>query len=131
VARQPEIGGDPVGRLPEAMPKTIIAADRVRRSACAPDARSKLADLLQALAAVECNFSVGGPGGVPAGLLRDLIIITAGLAGSTWLEASAEPAAAFNALYSTGLPPSLPELDQILADVLSGRFGLPSASAAA
>jgi hypothetical protein len=57
--------------------------DRMRRSTRAPDARAKAADLLQALAAVDCNFGVGGPGGVPAGLLRDLVIMTAGLAGRT------------------------------------------------
>lgn len=112
------------------MPKTISAVDHVRRSACPPDAYRKVGDLLQALAAVECNYTVGGTVGVPAGLLRDLVIITAGLAGHTWLEADPERTAAFTALYATKLPPPLAELDQILASVLSSRFGLPSAATA-
>jgi hypothetical protein len=41
------------------------------------------------------------------------------------------PAAAFTALQATWEPPPLPELDQILARVLSDRFRLPSRTAAA
>jgi hypothetical protein len=63
--------------------------------------------VLQALAAVECNFGVGGRGGCPPGCCAHLVIITAGLADRTWPEAGAERSAAFNALYSTQLPPSL------------------------
>jgi len=40
-------------------------------------------------------------------------------------------AAAFAALCRTRLPPPLAELDQILANVLSSRFGTPPATAAA
>ena len=103
----------------------------MHRSVSAPDARRKAADLLQALAAVECDFAVGGLAGVPAGLLRDVVIITAGLAGRGWLETNPDGAAAFTALYRTRLPPPLAELDQILANVLSSRFGAPPATAAA
>ena len=114
------------------MPKTVSAADYVRCCARVPEARRKAIDLLQALAAVECRFTVGGAAGVPAGLLRDLVLITTGLAGRTWLEAKAEwPAAAeFAALTTTRQPPLLPDLDRILATVLLSRFaGLPAAAA--
>jgi hypothetical protein len=114
------------------MPKTVSAAEYVRRSARVPEARRKAIDLLQALAAVECSFTVGGAAGVPPGLLRDLVLITAELAGRTWLEAKAESAAAakFVALNTTRQPPLLPELDQILATVLLSRFaGLAAATA--
>lgn len=114
------------------MPKTASAADYVRRSARVPEARRKAIDLLQALAAVECSFTVGGAAGVPPGLLRDLVLITAGLTGRTWLEATAEwPAAAeFTALNTARRPPLLPDLDEILADVLLCRFdGLATAAA--
>jgi hypothetical protein len=58
-------------------------------------------------------------------LLRDLVIITTRLAGRAWLEANADSTAAFTALQATSHPPPLPELDRILAHVLSDRFGLP------
>lgn len=74
---------------------------------------------------------MGGSAGVPAGLLRDLVLLTAGLAGHRWLEANSESSAAFTALYATRLPPPPTELDQILASVLSSRFGAPPATAAA
>ena len=112
-----------MGQLPQAMPKTISEADHVRRSACRPDIRRQISDLLQALAAVECHFAADGPTGAPAGLLRDLVIITARLVGPAWLEAHAETtAAAFSALHPARQLPPLPELDQILASALSNRF---------
>jgi len=112
-----------VSQLPQAMPKTISEADHVRCSPCPPDTRCQICDLLQALAAVECHFAAGGPAGVPAGLLRDLVIITARLAGAAWLEAHAETtAAAFSALHTARQLPPLPELDRILASLLSNRF---------
>lgn len=117
-----------MGRLPAAMPKTISAADYLRRSACPPDAHRQAGDLLLALAAVECHVSVGGPAGVPPALLRDLVIITGRLAGRAWLDANADSMAAFSALLTTRQPPPLPELDHVLAGVLSGRFG-PAAAA--
>ena len=120
-----------MGRLPAAMPNTISAADYLCRFASRPDARRQAGDLLMTLAAVECHASVGGPAAVPPALLRDLVIITGRLAGRGWLEASADKSAAFTALLVTLEPPPLAELDQILARVLSDRFGLPVPRAAA
>lgn len=119
-----------MGRLPEAMPRTISAAAQVHRSAHIPDVRRQAGDLLQALATIECHFAVGGPAWVPAGLLRDLVLITGGLAGRRWLAANPDTAAAFTALHVTRQPPPLPELDRILTSVLSDRFGLAPAAAA-
>jgi hypothetical protein len=107
------------------MPKTITATDHLLRSACPADARRHAVDLLLALAAVECHASVGGRAIMLPGLLRDLVIITARLAGRSWLEINADSTAAFAALQTTVHPPPLPELDHILACVLSERFGLP------
>jgi hypothetical protein len=106
------------------MPKTISAADHVRRSVQMPDARRKAVDLLQVLATVECSFTTGGQDGVAPELLRDLVVIATGLASPAWLEATAETpvVAAFRALTATRQPPSLPELDQILASLLRNRF---------
>jgi len=112
------------------MPKTISAAGQVRRCAGLTGARRQVGDLLQALAAVECQFTVGGPAAVPAGLLRDLVLITGGLAGRSWLAANPDTVGAFTALHITPQPPPLPELDRILAGVLSGRFGLAPPAAA-
>jgi hypothetical protein len=53
-------------------------------------------------------------------------VITTRLAGRNWLEASADRSEDFTALPATVEPPPLTELDHILADVLSDRFGLPS-----
>jgi hypothetical protein len=125
------MGDDPVGRLPVAVPKTIGAAGQLRRSACPPDVLRLASDLLLALAAVECHVSAGGLARVPAALLRDLVIITAQLAGRTWLQARADTTEAFTALQATWQPPPLPELDHILARVLSDRFGLPPPAAVA
>jgi len=113
------------------MPGTISVADYLCRSACPPAARRHAGDLLLTVAAVECHASVGGPAAVPLALLRDLVIITARLAGRAWLDAHAGSTAAFTALQASWQPPPLPELDQILARVLSDRFGLPSSTAAA
>ena len=113
------------------MPKTISAADHLRRPARSPDTRRQAGDLLLALAAVECHVTAGGPAGAPPALLRDLVIITARLAGRTWLEANAEGTATFTALYATDQAPPLPELDKILARLLSDRFGLAPPAAAA
>lgn len=113
-----------MGQLPAAMPKTIRATDHLLRSARPPDTRHQAGDLLLALAAVECHVAVGGPAQMLPALLRDLVVITSRLAGRTWLEANADSAAAFTALQATLQPPPLPELDQILACVLSDRFSL-------
>lgn len=119
-----KIGGLPVGQLPAAMPKTISATDHLLRSGCPSDAHCYAGDLLLALAAVECHASVGGRAMMLPALLRDLVIITAQLAGRSWLEANADRTAAFTALQTTTQPPPLPELDHILAGLLSVRFGL-------
>ena len=118
-----------MGRLP-AMPSMITAVDQLRRSGCPPAIRRQAGDLLLTLAAVECHASLGGPAPAPPALLRDLVIITARLAGPTWLEANADGMAAFTAVQGTWRLPPLPELDQILARVLSDRFGLPASAAA-
>lgn len=120
-----------MGRLPAAMPSTISVADYLCRSASRPDARRQAGDLLLTLAAVECHASLSGPAAVPPALLRDLVIMTARLAGRTWLDANADRTAAFSALQAAIQPPPLPELDHILARVLSDRFGMPSPRAAA
>lgn len=127
---QLKIGSDPVGRLPAAMHDTISAADHLCRSALPGVDRRRTLDLLLTLAAVECHATVGGPAAVPAALLRDLVIITGRLAGRAWLEANADKTATFAALHRVAEPPPLAELDQILARVLSDRFGLPSLRAA-
>ena len=83
------------------------------------------------LAAVECHASVGELAPLLPALLRDLVILTTKLAGRTWLEANIDRTAAFTALQATMQPPSLPELDQILARLLLDRFGPPRSLAAA
>jgi hypothetical protein len=55
-----------VERLAEAMPKTGGATDCLRRCADPAVAGGTAGDLMQALAAVECNYTVGGAAGVPA-----------------------------------------------------------------
>ena len=52
-------------RLAEAMPETG-AADCLRRCADPAVARGMAGDLMRALAAVECNYTIGGAAGVPA-----------------------------------------------------------------
>lgn len=129
LTREFKIGGNRVARLPAALPKTLAAADHVRRCASRPDDRRKAIDLVQAVAAVECGFTLADAAAVPAGMLRDLVLITAGLAGGPWLRANAEqPAAAeFVSLNVSPQPPPLPELDQILATLLWRRFSRPLA----
>ena len=53
-------------RLAGAMPKTGGAVDRLRRCVGPAGARGMVGDLMQALAAVECNDTVGGSAGVLA-----------------------------------------------------------------
>jgi hypothetical protein len=120
-----------MGQLPSAMPSTISAADYVRRSARPAHDHRHAVDLLLTLAAVESHASAGGHATVPSALLRELVIITSRLAGPSWLEANADRAAAFTALLVTPEPPPLAELDQILARVLSDRFGLSASRATA
>jgi hypothetical protein len=51
-----------------------------------PDALHKASDPLQALAAVECTFTVGGQAAVRPGLLRDVVIITAKMDLRLWFR---------------------------------------------
>jgi hypothetical protein len=113
------------------MPGTISVADYLCRSDCPPEVRRQAGDLLLTVAAVECHASVAGPAAVPPALLRDLVIITARLAGRAWLDAHADSRAAFTAVQASWQPPPLQELDQVLARLLSDRFGLTSPAAAA
>lgn len=115
---------------PVAAPMTLSAVDELCRSAGQPDTRRQAVDLMLALAAVECHATFG-PACVPPALLRDVVIITAGLAGRRWLAANADGVADFTALAATWQPPPLPELDRILAGLLSRRFRLPAPAAAA
>ena len=105
--------------------------DHLSLSASAPGFRRKAAGLLQALATVECNFAAGGPAGVPVGLLCDLVILTARLAGRRWPEANPDSVAVFMALYPTRMPPPLAQPGRILAGLVSSRFGAPPAAAPA
>jgi hypothetical protein len=116
--------------MPEAMPKTIKAADHVRRCGCLPGARYEADDLLQALAVVECDFTVRGAEGVPSALLRDLVLIIARLVGRNWLEANAAEAATLTTWQTARQMPALPDLDRVLAGVLSRRFAQAPATAA-
>jgi hypothetical protein len=117
-----------MGRLPATMHATICVVDRLRRSERPAATRLQALDLLVTLAAVERHASARGAAAVPAALLRDLVIIAGGLAGRPWLEANADSTRAFTALLFMPEPPPLAELDQILARVLSGRFGLSVSS---
>lgn len=122
-----------MGLLPATavMPGTISAAGQLRRSGWPSGIRHQAGDLLLTLAAVECHASLCRPVPAPPALLRDLVIITARLAGRTWLDANAEGTTAFTAVEGSWQLPPLPDLDQILARVLSNRFNLPSPAAAA
>jgi hypothetical protein len=105
----------------------ISAAGQLRRCDCPPAIRSQAGDLLLTLAAVECHASLGGLAAAPRALLRDLVIITARLAGPTCLETSAGNTAAFTAVQGSWQLPPLPEPDRVLARVLADRSGLPPA----
>lgn len=124
-------GGEVAGQIPGAMPRTLCAVDQVCHARIAPDARRKACDLLAALAAVERSFAGEGPAGVPAGLLREVVVVTSKLVGRTWLRNAPDRSADFTALYVTRTPPPLAELDQIIASVLLIRFGLSPAAVAA
>ena len=104
----------------------------MRRSALPSDDRRRALDLLLALAAVECHARRSQARCGAARLLRDLVIITGRLAGRGRLNSQMlDRTAAFTTLQATWEPPLLAGLDQILARVLSDRFGLPSPRAAA
>ena len=90
-----KIRSDPVGSLPAAMPRMISAAGQLRRCGCPPAIRRQAGDLPLTLGAVECHASLGGLAAAPRALLRDLVIVTARLAGHPWLETSGGNTAAF------------------------------------
>lgn len=120
-----------MGQLPVALPSTISVADYLRRSARPARDHRHAVDLLLTLAAVECHASAGGHAAVPPALLREVVIITARLAGNSWLEADARGTAAFTALLVMREPPPLAELDELLARTLSDRFGLSAVAPSA
>jgi len=74
-------------------------------------------------------------GRVPPALLSDLLIITSGPVGRTWLDTHADrttdSTAAFTSVHATQQPPPLPEVEHILTRVLSNRFALAPPAAAA
>lgn len=110
------------------MPKTITATDQLLRSSWPPEVRDRALDLLLALAAVECHASTRGPALMLPGLLRDLVIVTTRLVGRAWLDANAEETTSFARLQNSLHAPPLPELDHLLACLLSDRFGLSAPS---
>jgi hypothetical protein len=116
-----------VRHLSAAMPETLSAADLLCHSGSPPDARRTAGDLMQALAAVECMVTVGGPAEVPDVLLHDLVVITLGLSGCHQLEAGPDRTAGGSGLPAAGQSPPLAELDRFLAGALTSRFHLESA----
>jgi len=121
-----------MARLSAALPETVAAAQYVRGHAGREAARIQSADLLQALALIENNFTAGGPA-VSPGLLRDLVIAVTTLTGRVWLRANetVPEVAAFLSLHTRPEPPALPVLDRIISDLLGSRFGHHSAVSAA
>jgi hypothetical protein len=88
------------------MPRTISAAGHLSRSANARDFPRKVAACCSA-GHRRVQFRRGAPAGVPVELLRDLVILTARLAGRRWLEANPDSVAVFTAVYLTRMPPPL------------------------
>ena len=119
-----------MGELPQALPRTVIAADHVRRHAPRAGIQKQATDLLQAAAGIESIAVSGGRAGVPPGSLRELITLTGALAGRRWLRANAASPAVetFTTLSTATRPPSLPALDQILSALLWCRFSGPGAA---
>jgi hypothetical protein len=105
------------------MPKTMRATARLLRSDPRPATREKGADLLQALAAVEGRFTLGGQAAVPNGLLRDLVITVGAVAGQARrrLDHDAPAVVRFSELRVRSEPPPLPELDDILGGFLESQ----------
>jgi hypothetical protein len=124
VRPQSKVGVTQVEQLPVAMPRTIRAIDLLLHSACPADSRKQALDLLLAVGAVECHVGPWDTDPMLPQLLRDVVIITTRLAGRTWPPTRTDAAAALTALHATVQPPPLPELDRILAGVLSDHFGL-------
>jgi hypothetical protein len=109
------------------MPETLSAADLLCHSGSSPAARRAAADLMQAVAAVECLVTVGGPAEVTDALLHDLVVIALGLAGGDQPEADIDRAAGGAGLAVARQSPPLAELDRYLASALTSRFHLARA----
>lgn len=122
-----------MGDLPQALPKTVIAADHVRRHADRPAIQNQATDLLQAAARAEIITITGGPSAVPAGVLGELVTLTSALAGRRWLKANAATPAVetFTTLSRAPQPPPLPTLDHVLSALLWSRFSGPGSAAGA
>lgn len=122
-----------MGDLPQALPKTVMAADHVRRHASRAGTQHQATDLLQAAAHAENTVFGGGRAAVPPELLGELVAITSALAGRRWLRANAASPAvdAFTTLSSMKETPALPALDQILSALLWRRFSSPGGAGTA
>lgn len=122
-----------MGTLPQALPRTVIAADQVRRHAARAGVQRQATDLLQAAAGVESIALTKGAAAVPPGLVRELITITGALAGRRWLRANAAAPAVetFTTLSAAPRPMALPAVDQILSALLWCRFSGPGAAGGA
>ena len=111
-----------MGDLPQALPKTVIAADHVRRHSAQLSIGRQATDLLQAAARADIIIPDGHA--VPPELLGELAAITSAMAGRRWLRANAasQPVEAFTIVCSAPHPPVPPVLDQVLAALLWSRF---------
>jgi hypothetical protein len=111
-----------MGDLPQALPKTVIAADNVRRHAPRMAIERRATDLLQA--AARADIAVPDRRAVPPDLLRELVAISGALAGRKWLRANAASPTVqtFISLSTASRPPDPPVLDQVLSALLWGRF---------
>lgn len=119
-----------MGNLPQALPKTVIAADHVRRHAGHPVIKDQATDLLQAAAWAEVLVADGGRSAMPPELLRELFTVTGVLAGRRWLRANAASPAVetFTTLCRAPRVAALPALDQVLSAVLWSRFSIPGSA---
>ena len=113
-----------MGDLPQALPRTVMAADHVRRHASRAGIQHQATDLLQAAAHAENAILGGGGAAVPPELLGELVAITGALAGRRWLRANAASPAVddFTTLRGTTGTAALPAVDQILSALLWRRF---------
>jgi hypothetical protein len=119
-----------MGDLPQALPRTVMAADHLRRHASRAGIQRQATDLLQAAARAEATVVSVARASVPPHVLRELIVIASALAGRRWLRANAASPAVetFITLRTAVQPPTLPALDQILSGLLWSRFSGPGAA---
>ena len=117
-----------MGDLPQALPKTVIVADHVRRHADQAGIGRQATDLLLAAARADIIVPDGHP--VPPALLGELAAITSAMAGRRWLRinAASHPVEAFTTVCSARQPPVPPVLDQVLSALLWSRFSGIAAS---